>query len=231
MNDANQYKNANVQLKDHTTLYKPYGVSKRFSTLMGIIPNEDLEGLGAIHIYDDSFPKEITGIYYPAGFRGQFAEIEIYLNQTLGHLALVSDEKCRFQMVRNRLFLSTFGMMFLAEALFHEIGHHKFMGVDLKEYKTSIDQETDAKKYADQLLRKAFPCFLLYYPFTNIIYHLLFRKFIKKSNKFAQSKTIVDPGYFRSAGNMYLAEEEYKKAVEAFSRAIEIDPCDSYAYF
>jgi hypothetical protein len=192
MSDANQCKNASVsvQLKDHTTLYKPYGISKRLSTLMDIIPNEDLQGLSAIHIYDDSFPKEITGKYYPAGVRDQFAEIEIYINQTLGHLVLISDEKCRFHTVRNRVFLSTFGMMFLAESLFHEIGHHKFMGVDLKEYKTSTDQETDAKNYADQLVRKAFPYLLLYYPFTNMIYHLLFRRLIKKVTNLSRAKQL-----------------------------------------
>jgi hypothetical protein len=178
-----------IDIVTYTPKYKNCGIEKMIVKYLHKIPKEDIKGLGKINVFHstpDNFPRKISGKFYSKKWRRKgVAEINIYLYQTLAYMLI--DEP--FAWFRNKIFLIMFGKLFLANILFHEIGHHKYTDVSPKKYMNKEDEEKDAVDYATKLLWKAFPLRYRYYDFFNKLYRFLYKKRIKKAEKISMKET------------------------------------------
>jgi hypothetical protein len=219
-----------IDLNNFTKTYKKYSIEKYILSIIKKIPSEDLKGLDKINIYDDSFPKAQKGLYYPPDTMSSGAQIDIYLNPTLGDMVSISSKKGLFNRISNQIFLISFGKLFLTEALLHEVGHHN-CGTRLgKRYKTQEEKEEDANNYFVEKYRELYPFISRYYSIINTFYHLLFKRRIRKSNEYFSERAIYDPRIFFREAIVSLKAGDFKKAIEDLNRVIELDPTNHYAY-
>jgi len=126
-----------IELNNRTDHYKNYNIEKCLVNIIRKIPREDLIGLDKINIYDDCFPKAQTGLYYPPNIISKGSQIDIYLNPSLGYMASIGNKIGFLSKISDKIFLISFGKLFLAEALLHEVGHHKHIAILKKQYKSS----------------------------------------------------------------------------------------------
>lgn len=221
------------EINDNAVMYKQYDIKKYVIKYLKAVPKEDLHGIARINIYDDSpshFPKDKSGGYYPAGSLGQSAEIDLFLDQILGCMLNETREKAFLSMLSNELFLLLAGKLFLANTLFHEIGHHKYAIISPKQYKTQEEIEEDAKTYATQLLWKIYPVRYRYYNAMNKLYKFLYKKRIEKYEKRKSQVAAYNPDYFDYMGKTYLEQKEYEKAIKEFDQLIDLEPAYRNAY-
>jgi len=223
-------KNSNTELRNYSKDYKNYNLERSINKSLNVVPAEDLVGIDKINIYDSALQSEQSGKYHPPNLTGKGAEIDLYLHQTLGYMTLIQRRNNIFDKIRNEIFLISFGRLFIAGTLFHEIGHHKYATIVSKHYSASVEQEEGANNYANTLLLKNFPI-IKYYGLVNALYNLLFWRRIRKSNKFISKKPIFDFQYFFIKGKMFLEQNRYEKAVAEFTRVLQLNPTYQYAYF
>jgi hypothetical protein len=177
---------SNIDIATYTQKYKDYGIEKMIIKYLYKIPLEDLKGLGKINIYHDTpdyFPRKISGGYYSKEQKG-VAEINIYLYHALAYMLVEGP----YTWLRNKIFLMSFGKLFIASTLFHEIGHHKYTDVFPKKYKDKEEYEKDAVDYANKLLWEVFPFRFRHYHFFNNIYKILYKERIKKAEKIGMNE-------------------------------------------
>jgi tetratricopeptide (TPR) repeat protein len=220
-----------IELNNCTDHYKNYNIEKYLVNIIRKIQREDLVGLDKINIYDDCFPKEQTGLYYPPEIISKGAQIDIYLDPSLGYMASIRDKKGLGGKLGEKLFIILFAKFFLAGTLLHEVGHHKYIAILKKQYETSAEQEQDANNYFNINYPKLYPSIPQYYNIINGLYRLLFKTRIEESNRFISERGIYDPEYFFRKGVMYLKRGEDKKAIEELSKVIKLDPSRYNAYF
>lgn len=216
-----------IIINDFTIEYKKYKIYKLVTKYLRLVPSEDLKGIKLINIYDDKpvhFPKHFAGGYYRGGLLSKYAEIDIFLNQTLRYMIQTS-KKNLFSKLRNRFFLKLFGRLFVAHVLFHEIGHHKFCE------KTEVleKEEKTATDYADELIAKAHPFIYSNYYFFDRIHKYIFQKGIHRAE---QQRSIIqnNPEYYEYMGLEFLKSKEFDKAIKQYDRLIEINQNYSNAY-
>jgi len=221
-----------IELNNYSNNYKNYNIEKYIVNIIGKLPEEDLTGLDKINIYDDSYPKTRTGLYYPPSIISKGAQIDIYLEQSLGYMNLIRSKIGLLNQISNKIFLIFFGRLFLAENLLHEIGHHKHIAILNKQYETSEAQEEDADSYSMAYYRELHPLISKYYIYRilNRFYHLLFKRRIERSNRLISERGICDPEYSFRKGILHLKEGDYKKAIEGFNKVIKLDSSNHYAY-
>jgi hypothetical protein len=92
-------------------------------------PEEHLKAVENINIYDEcpvNFPISASGGYYAAtSERG--ADLDIYLNQCLGHMLTPGTPlKSKFGRFLDALFIRSFGKLFITHTILHELGHHVY---------------------------------------------------------------------------------------------------------
>ncbi len=155
--DQRQERYLGIELNNCSDHYKNYNIEKYLDNIIRKISREDLMGLDKINIYDDCFPKEQTGLYYPPNIVSKGAQIDIYLNPTLGYMASIRDKKRPLGKLGEKLFMNLFAKFFLAGTLLHEVGHHKHIAILNKQYKTSGEQEEDANSYFIANYQKLYP--------------------------------------------------------------------------
>ncbi len=93
-----------------------------------------------------------SGGYFTAEDNALEGVVHIYIDNSLLFITTFQHKYSRLGQVCDKVFVLLFGRIFIANCLFHEIGHHKFMTVN----KTSggVDGENYARDYAYRLLNK-----------------------------------------------------------------------------
>jgi len=145
-------------------------IEKWIAKYVSEVPEEDWTGIDTVYVYDEAPAhdrQDVSGGYWPPGQVGNGAGIAVYLNQTLGYMFSFPGKSSLLMELRNRIFLITFGKLFVEHTLFHEVGHHK--------YGVQPDNEKDADNYANELFVKVHPFIHRYYRFVNGIYRFLYR--------------------------------------------------------
>jgi hypothetical protein len=176
--------NIAIEIADYTVQYGQYNVHKLIVKCLFAIPESALQGIGTINIYDNTpshIPQDKSGGYYPPNTINKSAVIDIYLNQTLGHMPYISNKDNYFAKIKNWIFFILFGKLFIESTLFHEIGHHQYDVISPKVYKTEEEAEEDVKKYADELYGKRHPFLIRDYDIWNNLYHYLYKNRIEKA--------------------------------------------------
>jgi|SRR5208283_2635915 len=221
------------KVNDLTSEHNKYHVSKYIFKYLKVVPEEDLRGIENINIYDDTpshFPKHMSGGYYSPNTVSRGAEIDLFLNHMLGYMTQVAEKNTLLNRLSNKIFLMLFGKLFIANTLFHEIGHHKYNVISPKAYKTEADAEKDAKNYADNLLEKIYPLLPRHYTILNKLYKDLCRKRIERYEAIKSNIPAYGAAYFNNMGKLYLKQQEYEKAIAEFDKLIDRDPGYSNAY-
>lgn len=175
-----------IEIADYTNQYGQYNVHKLIVKCLFSIPENDLQGIGTINIYDNApnhIPQDKSGGYYPPNAINKSAAIDIYLNQTLGYMPYISNRDNYFTKIKNWMFFLLFGKLFIENTLLHEVGHHQYNVIFPKVHKTEEEAEGDVKKYADELYRKRHPFMIRCYDFWNNLYHYFYKNRIEKAEK------------------------------------------------
>ena len=144
-------------------------IEKWIAKYVSEVPEEDWTGIDRVYVYDEAPAdgrQDVSGGYYPPGQVADGAGIAIYLSQTLGYIFSFHRKSRSLIELRNRIFLITFGKLFIEHTLFHEVGHHK--------YRLQPDNEKEAGNYAHELFVKVHPFIHRYYRFMNGIYRFLY---------------------------------------------------------
>lgn len=181
----------NIKVIDSTEIYSTYGLKRYVLRYLGALPEEDLFGIDKAIIYDDSPPE--LGFVISGGYSGMkpdgSAEIYLYVGPMLGFMIETTNHDELFPRVMNRVFLVLFGRMFVADAVFHEVGHYRYE-VSRPEGETSTrhDEEHAAGEYAIAMLARTFPVNQRYYNFFNWLYKMLYRKRIKRAAEFRRER-------------------------------------------
>lgn len=184
-----RYRTLNVNGKrvwvvDFTITTKAYNAKKYLKGFLRRIPREDLEGIGALVLCDDServldaAPGTVVGTYQEPR-NGEEAKIYFYLRWSLGVNPFWPKPTSwkLWNVFRNKLIIALYGKVHIARALFHEVGHHHFSTLLGKHYASQEEAEREAAEYATLLYRNAFPIAQYWY---ELLRHLLHDCIYKK---------------------------------------------------
>lgn len=172
-----------ININDATVKCRTYNPSIYISKYILYVPKNDLVGIENINLYDFSpehFPRGKSGGYYPPRSHGDLAEIDIYVDSVLGNITSFPHRYKVLSKLNNHIFVYLFGQLFLADCLFHEIGHHKFTSEASIINASDIEaSEKYAQNYANCILRSVYPSLPIFYSAFNWFYKTLYKSRIR----------------------------------------------------
>jgi hypothetical protein len=183
-----EFELAGINVTDHTSLYDLRPLCGYVEKALTCVPPEDLKLAAHLNFYDECpshFPVIAKGSYYPAtAERG--AEIDIYLDQNLGRMSSLHSHRNKITRLFDRIFVHTFGKRFIADTIFHEVGHlfYEFTTPDNNSSGKEKSEEF-ANQYADRIYGKLHPFLQKHYSMFNLFYRLLYRHRIAHDNEIA----------------------------------------------
>ena len=136
-----------IQVIDHTTSFDLTSLHSYIQKALSCVPEEDLKLFTTLNFYDKCpmhFPIGAMGGYYAATAK-KGAEIDIYVDESLGHLSSLHRRRGKITELFDYIFIHTFGKTFIAATIFHEVGHLVFDAAS-----SSGDPDKDAsEEYAE----------------------------------------------------------------------------------
>ena len=175
---------SDTRIVDLTKVSRIFNVKKFVQKLLTKVPSKDLKDLEFVVLMDDSdqrIPNEVIGTV-----TGSYAEpdqtsggtIFLYLNWCLGVFTFFPrpTRYKKWNDVRAAIITILFGKAHLAQAFFHEIGHHHFHTLLKKQYISLEEEERDANTYKLDMYRQAFTLNRFLHGFFHLVtYRILYR--------------------------------------------------------
>ena len=185
-NGVNMGKCCGVNIIDYTHAFNLAAYLRYIEKALSYVQHVQLKGVENINIYDKSpenFPIVARGGYCaPTLEKG--ADLNIYLDQNLGHMLSLHKKRNKFTDVLDGIFVHTFGKLFIVDTLFHELGHHIYNATSTEIAKTDDKaSEEYANEYAIEMYGKMYPLAQRHYGIINGLYHLIYWRRILKDNE------------------------------------------------
>ncbi|HBG92760.1 MAG: hypothetical protein A2X54_10240 [Nitrospirae bacterium GWF2_44_13] len=183
-----------VNIVDYTHAFDIEFFRRYIEEALTCVPKEHLKSVENINIYDECpshFPVVARGGHYPFT-EEEGAELDIYLNQNLGHLLPENHPKGKLSRFLDAVFIRTFGKYFIIHTLLHELGHHVYnLKATIQTKDDDTASENFAEQYANDIYNKTYPLHHRYYWLFNGLYHLLYWRRIMKDDEIRRAKKAV----------------------------------------
>lgn len=178
----NQVKCCGVNVTDYTQIYNFDYYLRYIQKALTYVPIEHLQYVENINIYDNcpsNFPIIASGGYYPPTQKNG-ATLDIYLNQTFGHMLSFHKKRNSITNFLDGIFVYTFGHCFMINTIFHELGHHiYYMSSTSEDKNNGTASEQYANEYSINLYNKIHPLAKKYYWLSNKLYHIIYWRRIR----------------------------------------------------
>lgn len=187
-----------MKIVDCTKEYNGKKYIKYLRNALSHIPEGNLKNIGEIIIHDRcpcDYPVIAQGGYHPATSKKK-GVVELYLDQSFGHLLTYNQPKGIITKFFDSIFIHSFGKLHLIHTVFHEIGHQVFEDQNKKKSaklkkkgkRKQIESEKLAENHADELFGIANPSLQKYYPIANSVYRFFYSRRRNHDNKMREKR-------------------------------------------